>query len=85
MARVAWRVLRRNRNVGIPDALMVWAGLHAGLHGSCLTSPAQGKAINKLRERAHQLWEAAGRPEGKEDHLSLEAERQFREERIRPN
>jgi hypothetical protein len=36
-----------------------------------------------IRERAHQLWEAAGRPEGKEDHFWLEAERQLKEERIR--
>jgi hypothetical protein len=36
-----------------------------------------------IRERAHQLWEAAGRPEGKEDQFWLEAERQLKEERIR--
>lgn len=36
-----------------------------------------------LRERAHELWEAAGKPEGKEDHFWLEAERQLREEQIR--
>src|SRR6185437_9333518 len=31
-----------------------------------------------IRERAHQLWEAAGKPEGKEDHFWLEAERQLK-------
>jgi hypothetical protein len=36
-----------------------------------------------IRERAHQLWEKAGKPAGKEDHFWLEAERQFAEERIR--
>jgi hypothetical protein len=36
-----------------------------------------------IRERAHQLWEAAGKPEGKEDHFWLEAERQLKNERIR--
>jgi hypothetical protein len=36
-----------------------------------------------IRRRAHQLWETAGKPEGKEDHFWLEAERQLREERIR--
>ncbi|WGD55584.1 DUF2934 domain-containing protein [Bradyrhizobium sp. CB1650] len=37
----------------------------------------------KIRERAHLLWEQAGRPEGKEDHFWLEAERQLQEEQIR--
>jgi hypothetical protein len=37
----------------------------------------------KLRERAHKLWEAAGKPSGKEDHFWLEAERQLAEERTR--
>jgi hypothetical protein len=36
-----------------------------------------------IRERAHKLWEKAGKPEGKEDHFWLEAERQLAEERIR--
>ena len=36
-----------------------------------------------IRERAHQLWEAAGKPEGKEEHFWLEAERQLKNERIR--
>ena len=36
-----------------------------------------------IRERAHELWEAAGKPNGKEDHFWLEAERQLREEQIR--
>jgi len=36
-----------------------------------------------IRERAHELWEAAGKPGGKEDHFWLEAERQLREEQIR--
>jgi Protein of unknown function (DUF2934) len=36
-----------------------------------------------IRERAHQLWEAAGRPDGREEHFWHEAERQLNEERIR--
>jgi hypothetical protein len=36
----------------------------------------------KIRERAHQLWEQAGRPEGKEQQFWLEAERQLKEEQI---
>ena len=36
-----------------------------------------------IRERAHKLWEAAGKPEGKEEHFWLEAERELQEERIR--
>jgi hypothetical protein len=37
---------------------------------------------DEIRQRAHQLWEQAGRPEGKEDHFWLEAERQLNQERI---
>jgi hypothetical protein len=36
-----------------------------------------------IRERAYQLWEAAGKPDGKEEHFWHEAERSVREERIR--
>jgi hypothetical protein len=68
----------------------------AGLHGPCPKRPyPQGEAVlakrvcmiqveqEAIRERAHQLWEAAGRPDGKEDHFWLEAERQLKEELIR--
>jgi DUF2934 family protein len=37
----------------------------------------------RIRERAHDLWEQAGRPDGREEHFWLEAERQIREEQIR--
>jgi hypothetical protein len=36
-----------------------------------------------IRERAHKLWEQAGKPEGKESEFWLEAGRQLAEERIR--
>jgi hypothetical protein len=36
-----------------------------------------------IRERAHRLWEEAGKPEGMDKHLWQEAERQLREEQIR--
>jgi hypothetical protein len=36
-----------------------------------------------IRERAHQLRDAAGRPDGKEAHFWLEAERQLKEDLIR--
>ena len=36
----------------------------------------------QIRERAYQLWEKAGKPEGKEDHFWLEADRQLNQERI---
>jgi hypothetical protein len=38
-----------------------------------------------IRQRAHKLWEQAGKPEGKEEQFWLEAERQLAEERIRTN
>ncbi|MGC2809457.1 MAG: DUF2934 domain-containing protein [Bradyrhizobium sp.] len=44
-----------------------------------MTNPTE----EQIRERAHQLWEAAGKPDAKEDHFWLEAERQLAEERIR--
>ena len=37
----------------------------------------------QIRERAHRLWEEAGKPEGKEDQFWHEAERQLNEERVR--
>jgi hypothetical protein len=36
----------------------------------------------KIRERAHQIWEAAGKPIGREDEIWLQAERQLKEEQI---
>ena len=36
-----------------------------------------------IRERAHQLWEEAGKPEGREDEFWYEAERLLREEQVR--
>jgi len=36
-----------------------------------------------IRQRAHQLWEQAGRPEGKDDQFRMDAERQLKEEQIR--
>jgi hypothetical protein len=36
-----------------------------------------------IQERAHQLWEKAGRPEGRGEDFWLEAERQIKEERLR--
>jgi DUF2934 family protein len=35
-----------------------------------------------IRERAHQLWEAAGKPEGRGEDFWYEAERQIRGEQI---
>jgi hypothetical protein len=37
----------------------------------------------KIRERAHQLWEAEGKPDGQEERFWHEAERQLREEQIK--
>jgi hypothetical protein len=37
----------------------------------------------RIRERAHRLWEHAGRPDGQEEHFWLEAERRLKEEQIR--
>jgi len=37
----------------------------------------------EIRLRAHELWEKAGKPAGREDQFWLEAERQLSEERIR--
>jgi Protein of unknown function (DUF2934) len=41
--------------------------------------------INKemIRKRAHQLWEAAGKPEGQEERFWHEAERQLKEELVK--
>lgn len=36
-----------------------------------------------IRNRAHQLWEQAGQPDGRETEFWLEAERQVHEERVR--
>jgi Protein of unknown function (DUF2934) len=36
-----------------------------------------------IRERAHKLWEEAGKPDGKEEQFWHEAEQQLKDERIR--
>ena len=36
-----------------------------------------GPSDDEIRTRAHQLWELAGKPEGKEDQFWLEAEREL--------
>jgi hypothetical protein len=38
---------------------------------------------DQIRARAHEFWEQAGRPEGREDEFWLRAERELSEERIR--
>ena len=35
-----------------------------------------------IRERAHKLWEEAGKPEGLEEQFWHEAKRQLKEERV---
>jgi Protein of unknown function (DUF2934) len=35
--------------------------------------------IEDIRTRAHQLWELAGKPDGKQDEFWLEAERELKE------
>ena len=42
-----------------------------------------GPSDDEIRTRAHQLWELAGKPEGKEDQFWLEAERELEEKLIR--
>jgi hypothetical protein len=37
----------------------------------------------QIRARAHELWEQAGKPKGREDEFWLRAERELSEERIR--
>ncbi len=37
---------------------------------------------DEIRKRAHQLWEQAGKPEGRQDHFWVEAERQLKEKQI---
>ena len=34
---------------------------------------------DRIRARAHQLWEQAGRPDGREDEFWFQAERDIRE------
>ena len=36
-----------------------------------------------IRTRAHELWELAGKPDGKEEHFWIEAERELKERQIR--
>jgi hypothetical protein len=36
-----------------------------------------------IRSKAHELWEQAGKPDGREEHFWHEAERQLKQERIR--
>jgi hypothetical protein len=36
-----------------------------------------------IRTRAHELWELAGRPDGREHQFWIEAERELKEKQIR--
>jgi hypothetical protein len=36
----------------------------------------------QIRQQAHELWKQAGKPDGKEDHFWLEAERLLNQKRI---
>jgi hypothetical protein len=38
---------------------------------------------DRIRARAHELWEQAGKPKGREEEFWLRAERELSEERIR--
>lgn len=38
----------------------------------------QNQAEQQIRERAYQLWEAAGKPEGREQDFWLQAERELK-------
>jgi hypothetical protein len=40
---------------------------------------------DQIRERAHQLWELAGRPEGREQEFWYQAEREFKTGDSRPS
>jgi Protein of unknown function (DUF2934) len=39
--------------------------------------------LGDIRRRAHELWELAGKPDGREDEFWLEAERELKEKQIR--
>ena len=39
----------------------------------------------QIRERAHQLWELAGQPEGREQDFWYQAERELKTGDIRPS
>ena len=44
-----------------------------------METPADARKYEKIRERAHQLWEQAGRPEGRHDEFWYQAEQDARE------
>jgi hypothetical protein len=39
--------------------------------------------LDDIRSRAHELWEQAGKPEGKQDEFWFQAERELKEKQIR--
>jgi Protein of unknown function (DUF2934) len=39
--------------------------------------------IQDIRNRAHELWENAGKPEGREEEFWQQAERELKEKEIR--
>jgi hypothetical protein len=44
-----------------------------------MDTPSDAGTSEKIRERAHQLWERAGRPEGRQDEFWYQAEQDVRE------
>jgi hypothetical protein len=37
----------------------------------------------RTKARAHQLWEQAGKPQGRDEHFWFEAERQLKDEQLK--
>jgi DUF2934 family protein len=48
-------------------------------HCHCMSATMTDANIELIRERAHQLWERAGSPEGREQEFGFEAERELRQ------
>lgn len=40
-------------------------------------------AEDEIRKKAHELWEAAGKPQGRDEEFWFEAERQLQEELVK--
>ena len=57
---------------------VIGAGLHPALLGSASTAGQIGPSQAQIRDLAHRIWEAEGRPTGRETEHWAEAEARLR-------
>jgi Protein of unknown function (DUF2934) len=74
-----WTVGTTRHGLGRSKAPPGLAGAVLANGGAVMPDPTD----DQIRTRAHQLWEQAGKPEGREDEFWHQAEKELQEEKLR--